>query len=327
MADMTKVAAQPVLDQLKRPRHRSPNYPAIGLEKALERTQTIKDQGLRHFISLKVAHDAWGYKAAAGDQTVAALKAFGLVEVQGANEKRQLRVSETAWRILGNAPDRAELLKQAALKPEIHKEIWEKYNGPPPSDSVLKNYLLWEREHKFNEAWVDLFIAQFRGTITYAGLDLFDKLASQDQTDFGSEENPSMQRPQQPPAHASPHVGPRQPIFGASGLIGNLMPHTTELAFKLSRESEARVIIQGKATQEAIEKLRELLNLQKDTFPTKSELEPPPRSAIWRNNDHDQPVTVTGELGAAPDGRRYFKILGSDTGVPENELEFNTGDN
>ena len=57
------------------------------------------------------------------------------------------------------------------------------------------------------------------------------------------------------------------------------------------------------------------------------ELEPPPRSAIWRNNDHDQPVTVTGELGAAPDGRRYFKILGSDTGVPENELEFNTGDN
>jgi hypothetical protein len=63
-----------------------------------------------------------------------------------------------------------------------------------------------------------------------------------------------------------------------------------------------------------------LLDLSKDAYPTKAELVQP-RRAVWRNKDHDQPVTVTGEAGAH-DGRRYLKIEGSETGVPEDELEF-----
>jgi len=38
-------------------------------------------------------------------------------------------------------------------------------------------------------------------------------------------------------------------------------------------------------------------------------------------------MTVTRELEPGPDGRRYFKIIESDTGVPEDELEFNNGGN
>jgi hypothetical protein len=131
-------------------------------------------------MSAPAIHTAWELKTAAGDQNIAALKAFGLIEVQGIKDKRQIRMSEMGWRILGNAPDRAELLKVAALSPDIHKEIWEKYGGaPPPSDAILKDYLLWERERKFNEASVDGFIAQFRGTIAYAGLGLSDKVVGQ----------------------------------------------------------------------------------------------------------------------------------------------------
>ena len=46
----------------------------------------------------------------------------------------------------------------------------------------------------------------------------------------------------------------------------------TELIFRLSREAEARIIIYGNASQEAIEKLQELLTLSKDAFPTQEEL-------------------------------------------------------
>jgi hypothetical protein len=42
---------------------------------------------------------------------------------------------------------------------------------------------------------------------------------------------------------------------------------------------------------------------------------------MWHNKDHDQPVKVIGEAGER-DGRRYVKIEGSDTGVPEDELEY-----
>jgi len=46
-----------------------------------------------------------------------------------------------------------------------------------------------------------------------------------------------------------------------------------QLRFNISRNSEAHVIFSGPVTQEAIDKLAKLLELQKDTFPTKEELE------------------------------------------------------
>ena len=37
--------------------------------------------------------------------------------------------------------------------------------------------------------------------------------------------------------------------------------------------------------------------------------------------DHDQPVTITGELGER-DGRRFYSAKETSTGIPEDELEF-----
>jgi hypothetical protein len=46
-----------------------------------------------------------------------------------------------------------------------------------------------------------------------------------------------------------------------------------------------------------------------------------PRKAIWRNKDHDQPVTIIAELGEK-DGRRYYAVKETTTGIPGDELEF-----
>jgi hypothetical protein len=51
-------------------------------------------------------------------------------------------------------------------------------------------------------------------------------------------------------------------------------PEGKELRFNISRDTEARVSFHGPVTQEAIERLAALLELQKDTFPTKAELQP-----------------------------------------------------
>ncbi len=169
---------------LKRPKKRSPNYPAIGLEKALERAEIVRMQARHHFMPTSTAHTLWNYKKGTGDQIVAALKAFGLIETEGEKESRKLRLTKEAQRVLGSAPDRAELLKAAALKPDIHKEIWEKYEGDLPADSIIRGYLVWERN--FNEDFVDNFIAQFKGTLAYAKLDLSDKIRN---NDYGDENN------------------------------------------------------------------------------------------------------------------------------------------
>jgi hypothetical protein len=66
----------------------------------------------------------------------------------------------------------------------------------------------------------------------------------------------------------------------------------------------------------------DILDAPKAAEPT-AEVKPVsyPRKAIWKNKDHDQPVTVTGELGEK-DGKRFYSIEESSTGVPEDELEF-----
>lgn len=306
------------IGQLKKIRTRSPNYPAIGLEKSIERSAIIYEQAKSHLIPLQAAFQIWGYKEAAGSQTVAALKSFGLIETAGEKESRKLRITEIGQMIIRNHPDRASLLKELALKPDIHKEIWEKYQGDLPVDSVIKNYLLFDR--KFNEESVDSFIAQFRNTLLFANVVLSDKIPDKQEPlfDKGGETKTMEQQVNYNLGTGVTPPSPPPPVEHAPA------PNESVLAFRISRDSRVRVIFSGEVTQEAIEKLRILLEHSKDTFPTKEETERP-RPAIWHTKEADRPVVVVGNFGHGMDGRKYARIEGSDTGVPEDELEYTEG--
>jgi hypothetical protein len=88
-------------------------------------------------------------------------------------------------------------------------------------------------------------------------------------------------------------------------------------------DNQPLYIVIGQVTQEAIKKLRALLELSEDVYPTQAELIKP-KPAMWRNKDYDAPINVTGELGEK-DGKKFYAVEGSNTGVPEDELDF--GDN
>jgi RecA-family ATPase len=45
----------------------------------------------------------------------------------------------------------------------------------------------------------------------------------------------------------------------------------------------------------------------------------PGANVIWRNNDHDQPVVITGNMGQV-DGEIYYSIQGSSTGIPASQI-------
>jgi hypothetical protein len=153
---------------------RSPNYPVISLKKSIEQVGQLYDTHKTHAVPVKMVHELWGYKAAKGssigDQCVAAAKAFGLIEVEGKGESRKVRISNQGHRIYLKAPDYEDLLKKAVLSPYIYSEIWEHYQGDLPNDELLKNYLVWEHQPRFNEKYVGRFIAQFRESISFAYL-------------------------------------------------------------------------------------------------------------------------------------------------------------
>ncbi len=174
----------------KMQRHRSPNYPIIDLDTAINRIEVLRKQAQRHFVPLKTAYQLWDYtpKSAFGNQAIAALRAYGLIDIQGKGDARQIRVSDRGYRILLNDTEAEKLLKEAAIAPKLHAELLRKYGGGDglPSSMVLRNYLLLERD--FNEKSVDAFIRQFQRTLNYAKLTVTDSDSGEEEPANGKEE-------------------------------------------------------------------------------------------------------------------------------------------
>ena len=151
---------------------RSPSFPFISLPEALERARAFYEKEHRHETEPEVAVRHWGYspRSSGGNQTLAALRAFGLVEMVG---EGKVRLTERTVRILlderEESPEREQLLRQAALSPALHSRIWERYKGVLPSDATLRLYLV--ADEGFNENSVDDFIAELKETLESAGIE------------------------------------------------------------------------------------------------------------------------------------------------------------
>lgn len=151
---------------------RSPSFPFISLPEALERARVFFDREHRHETEPEVAVRHWGYspRSSGGNQTLAALRAFGLLEMAG---EGKVRLTERAVRILldgrEESPEREQLLRQAALSPALHSRIWERYKGVLPSDATLRLYLV--ADEGFNERSVDELIAELKETLEHAGIE------------------------------------------------------------------------------------------------------------------------------------------------------------
>ncbi len=169
----------------KRKRERSPNYPGIDIGEALSRARQLYDQERRYAAPLKTILAHWGYKESSGPgfTTLAALKRFGLLIDEGTGQNRKARLSDDALAILldqrEDSQERQRLIKEAALTPPIHKELWGKYGTTLPSDATLRFEL--QHDKGFSEGGATEFIRQYRKTLQYAGLTEHDKLSGEDE--------------------------------------------------------------------------------------------------------------------------------------------------
>jgi hypothetical protein len=192
MATSPKPTA-PVEDDSGKKRTRSPAYPFINLEAAIKRAKEFYDEETRNAASVKVAVKHWGYeeKSSGGLQTIAALISFGLLKDEGIGEKRKLQLTQNALRVLldqrPDSTERAQLIKQAALTPKIHRDLWKKWGNELPSEHQFRYTLTAEWEPPFNEKSVDGFIREYKDTIAFAKLSESDKVASEDGNSEDSE--------------------------------------------------------------------------------------------------------------------------------------------
>jgi hypothetical protein len=140
----------------KKTQERSPRFPFIPLERALERARQFYEEEKRGVAPFTRIVMHWGYTdtSSGGLQTISALKAYGLLEeMGGAAKARQFKLSDLALRILldqrPDSSDKLMFMRTAALAPAISAEIHEKWPDGLPSDSTLNHFLVLER--RFNE--------------------------------------------------------------------------------------------------------------------------------------------------------------------------------
>lgn len=150
----------------KRAAHRSPNHPAFSLANALEKIKLVYDKDRRTPTTSAVIVGHLGYKHTdgPGGRALSCLRQYGLLEETAGNWK----VSDAAFNILhlpDSDPEKAKLVREAALKPALYRMLRDDYPGGIPSDETLTSNLL---RRGFNPLSIDFIIEDFRSTMQFA---------------------------------------------------------------------------------------------------------------------------------------------------------------
>jgi len=254
----------------KIPRDRSPSFPFISLKTAIVRLSELEQKFGRHEPPADRIYLAWGMKGdtSQAQQTIAALKSFGIVEYKGTGIKRPVALTDEARIYLRAQQEsvRKDVLKRFALKPRWIAYFWPLWGASRGPDEVCLDTLVLK--HKFNENSAPKFLFVYDETITYAGLsdsdkvpplpvDNGDELAEADASDLATHSKPK-----------------DDPLVGKLKPKGVIMEGERELTTGLlSKGASFRLIVSGHIGEKEIERLIRKLELDKEILADHDEIE------------------------------------------------------
>lgn len=254
----------------RRGKERSPNFPFIALDPALQRVQVIYSHERRGSAPISAIARHWGYSESSSGfkQTLGAVKSYGLlVEDAGASGK-MVRLSDLALRILldvrPESPERNEHLKKAALKPPVANEVFMRWPEGLPSDHTLTHFLIFERG--FNEDTANRAAKILRQNQVYLDEPLVND------ADIENDIPTSMSSPIQPPS-VEGNVAP--PSTGLTHHHHHLHAmtapsHARSEKFIDPNGLDVEIAFSGEPTEETYEFLSDYIELRLKQFKRKS---------------------------------------------------------
>jgi len=169
-------------------RDKSPQYPAFDLESAISRTAQLQRLSTATRFHINTAFGLWEYKSKTGTGAVlvAALRYYGLIEVEGSGEGRTLILTDRAIKIFSTTTDqktRETLIREAALKPEIFRRIYERFADAVASELDLISFL---KNLGFSATGVNEVLKNYQRTMEFAGLDDPRRITTREQASMQS---------------------------------------------------------------------------------------------------------------------------------------------
>lgn len=160
-------------------RERSPSFPFIGLPTAIKRLIEFEDYFKRHPTPAKHSGKAWGMKGwtSQAQQTLAALKAYGMIDYKGAGENLEASVTDAGRTYLRAQQEetRGDTVKRFALTPKAFSRHFEQWGSNRPPDAVCLDQLVLKEG--YTDSAAKLFLSVYDSTAAYANLGGSDKNA------------------------------------------------------------------------------------------------------------------------------------------------------
>lgn len=243
-------------------KQRSPSYPGITLQDAIERARQFHSKEGKYEALVPTALTHWGYstKSSGGLITVAALKAYGLMNDKGSGAERKVFLTPVGLNIVMDArsisPDRDRAIREAALMPKIMADLWDRYGCELPSLDTLRHYLRVERE--FTESAVNDVIKIYIANMEFAEL----RETEESVGNGANEDDPSLAVADQQPSNpgASPAAQAHQVIRAGPALAAPIAGE--EIGnYRVSKNTTIRLISSGPYTRQSIESLVKQLEL------------------------------------------------------------------
>ena len=180
----------------KRRAGRSPAYPYIPVQKALEQAKALHAQEGEYAAPLASAVAAWGYspKSSGGRQTLATMKYYGLIDITGEGDGRKIKVSDIARRIFldqrEDDTEKRQLIRRVALTPAAHQSLYNEYPNGLASPGSVEHFLIFDQG--YNKDAAKELMEEFKQTASFSGLyepsKTMDKLEEAD--DNGGDKQP-----------------------------------------------------------------------------------------------------------------------------------------
>lgn len=172
---------------VKAPKDRSPSFPFIPLQTAIERLVAFEQTFGRHDTPANKVGRAWKMKDGSSQafQTIAALKSFGLLDFKGAGPGRATFLTDEGRKYVRAQQDsmKREVIRAAALRPKAMEKFWNLWGPDRPIDDVCIDDLHFK--HGFTQSAAATFLRVYDETIAYAGLTKSDTTEDDDDS-FGT---------------------------------------------------------------------------------------------------------------------------------------------
>lgn len=197
-------------------RQRSPSYPSVPLNQAVDLVAKIHKTCRTNIISREDAAREMGYSGLTGRslKVLAALLQFGLLEKAG---KGDVRVTRRSVEILHGIEqsDRDEAKLEAALAPQLFRDIHERFPDGIPAESAIRSFLI---KQDFQDVAIGPAINAFLETYRWVE----DIRESESHGDEVEDVPESPEKPQEPPMQAQPILA--QPLVAAATAFANPVP-------------------------------------------------------------------------------------------------------